>query len=216
MRSRETVTRERGVHPHRTAGRCACHRNPGGAPFPGGPKVHRCFAAVKVHFQPAATDAINPPVLTGSREPAPILDQLDGQCGVLRGRDVHGFEPRHFGRLRCPTGWNAGARTASNQATYWYNCHSTPFAETEASSPTGTTPIITAHPPFFFLNISIKRLYFPAGGSTCGRGNWTSPPGDTHSNGRPVAYLDGPPMVFNTAPAYYQNGAPPQADLAVY
>jgi len=122
-----------------------------------------------------------------------------------------------LGVFRCPAGWSAGAWTAapSNQATYWYNCHSTPFAETPAYSPTGTNSYYFSSPSLSLFNHPSQTIILCCWWFYLWSGNWTSPPGDTHSSGRPISYLDGH-VEFQTAPAYYQNGAPPMSALAVY
>ena len=122
-----------------------------------------------------------------------------------------------LGVFRCPAGWNAGAWTAApgNQATYWYNCHSTPFAETPANSPTGTNTYYFSFPSLSLFNHPSQTIILCCWWFYRWSGNWTSPPGDTHSNGRPTSYLDGH-VEFQTDAAYYQNGAPPMSALAVY
>jgi prepilin-type N-terminal cleavage/methylation domain-containing protein/prepilin-type processing-associated H-X9-DG protein len=119
--------------------------------------------------------------------------------------------------FRCPAGWTAGARTAaaSNQATYNYNCHPNPFYETPANSPTGTNTYYFSSPPLSLFNHPAQTIILSCWWFFLWGGNWTTPPGDTHSNGRPVAYLDGH-VVFQTGPTYYQYGAPPMSALTQF
>jgi prepilin-type processing-associated H-X9-DG protein len=120
-----------------------------------------------------------------------------------------------LGVFRCPAGWISGARSASNQQTYWYNCHSLPFAETPAISPTGINAYYYSFPSLNLFQHPAQTIILSCWWFYLWSGNWTTPPSDTHQGGRPVAYLDGH-VVVETAAAYFQNGGPPMSAISQY
>jgi prepilin-type N-terminal cleavage/methylation domain-containing protein len=122
-----------------------------------------------------------------------------------------------LGVFRCPAGWNAGAQYAAtgNQATYWYNCHSYPFAESPGINPTSTNTYYFSSPPLSLFIHPDQTVILACWWFYVWNGNWTTPPSDTHAGCRPVAYLDGH-VVLQTGTDYYVNGAPPMSALTVY
>jgi prepilin-type N-terminal cleavage/methylation domain-containing protein/prepilin-type processing-associated H-X9-DG protein len=122
-----------------------------------------------------------------------------------------------LGVFRCPAGWVAGAQNASpaNQATYWYNCHSLPFAETPADAPAGANSYYYSFPSLALFNNQDQTIILACWWYFLWSGNWTTQPGDTHSSGRPTAYLDGH-VVCETDPAFYQYGGPPMSAIQAY
>jgi type II secretory pathway pseudopilin PulG len=114
------------------------------------------------------------------------------------------------GVFRCPSGWLAGADTASDQRTYNYNFHSEPFTvNTNSVTQVYKSPALGEylHPD---QTLVITCWWFFRWS-----GNWTTPPSTTHPSGRPTGYLDGH-VVVETAPPFYQNGSPPNAALVQY
>ena len=120
-----------------------------------------------------------------------------------------------LGVFRCPTGWNAGAQTASNQQTYNYNCHSNPLTEAPPVNPTSSNGYYFSFPSLSLFEHPQSTIILSCWWYFLWSGNWTSPPADTHPGGRPIAYLDGH-VELVTDPAYYLNGAPPMSALTVY
>jgi prepilin-type N-terminal cleavage/methylation domain-containing protein/prepilin-type processing-associated H-X9-DG protein len=120
----------------------------------------------------------------------------------------------YTGPFRCPSGWLAGASTASNKATYDYNYHSGPFQtnaltaldQWNASPPLSAFP----HPGQTIIIFCSWRYIFGTGPV-----NATTPPSSTHPGGRPCGYLDGHATI-ETAPAFYLYGAPPSDALNAF
>jgi len=120
----------------------------------------------------------------------------------------------YSGVFRCPSGWLAGAKSASNKATYDYNYHSGPFLTNTSTAleQWDASPSLSAfiHPSQTIIIFCSWRFIFGTGPV-----NATTPPSSTHPGGRPCGYLDGH-VNIETAPDFYLYGAPPSDALNAF
>ena len=117
------------------------------------------------------------------------------------------------GVFRCPSGWAAGASQSAHGGTYNYNYQLTPFILSGTNSLTAQPKLINFNHPsqtitfycWWQFKWDLGNMNIRAAG----------PPSSTHTNGRPMGYLDGH-VAVDADPANWKNSAPPFSTLSAY